>query len=417
MNKNKAVHQVCTILFLLFTFAYLYFQQGETLALAQDVFSNGVTTYSLFWGAIIIPLVLLFLQKVVAFFSGLPDRFHAWSYAPSLLLLALITDINAEALRQSDWSRWLWITPLAIALYVALTILFRKLEQFLQSSRHEGSTAAILWPNFAILLVLILTSASLPRTSAAYLYELKVERLIREGQYEQARQVGIKSLESTRRLTELRMYTLAQLDSLPDYIFTYPQDYGAEGLLCVADTSNHFYRFDAEDISLWLGAMCGKSIHSTQRYLTLIDEHLSVQYDSLLQVDSLTLTTDSLQQCHNRELSRNLLRQRRVLDYQLCYYLLQKDLDSFCKLFPRYSTLRPEFQAADTVRYSASLPRAYREALAICRAERCDESTLSQYHRYKAQCDSEADEIARRNYARRNYGDTYWWYYDFSKAK
>lgn len=417
MNKNKVVHHVCTILFLLFSFAYLYFQQGETLALAQDVFSNGVTSYSLFWGAVIISVVLSLVQKVVAFFSRVPSRFHAWTYAPSLLLLALITDIDADALQHSNWNRWLWIAPLFCILYVTLIILFRKLEDFIQSSRHQGSLASILWPNFCILLVLILTAASLPRTSAAYLFELKVERLLKEGQYMKARQIGKKSLESTRRLTELRMFALSQQDSLPDYIFTYPQDYGSAGLLCVADTSNHFYRLDAEDICLWLGALCGKSVSSTQRYLTLIDKKLSVQYDSLLLVDSLTLTTDSLQQCHNRELNRNLLRQRRVLDYQLCYYLLQKDLDSFRKSFPRYSTLHPNLQTVDSLSYSSSLPRAYREALAICAEEKCDTATLSQYYRYKELYSSTTDETVRRNYARRSYGDSYWWYFDFSKAK
>jgi len=417
MYKNKVVHRVCAVLFLLFSFAYLYFLQGETLALAQDVFSNGVTTYSLLWGALIISVVLLFVQKVVAFFSGLPDRFHAWTYVPSFLLLALLTDIDAEALRQSDWNRWLWMAPLGCIVYVILIVAFRKLEQFIQASRHEGTLVSLLWPNFCILLALILTSASLPRTSAAYLYELRVERLLKEGRYTEALKVGKKSLESTRRLTELRMYALGRQESLPDYIFTYPQDYGERGLLCVADTSNHFYRMDAEDICLWLGARCGNTVGSTECYLTLMEQKWMAQYDSLQAVDSLTLTTDSLLKCHERELNRTRLRQRRVLDYQLCFYLLRKDLDSFSNLFPQYFVLRSTGLAADSVRYSSALPRAYREALAICNEERCDTSTLSQYRSYKALRDDTTDESARRNYTRRAFGDTYWWYFDFSSAK
>lgn len=412
MKKNKAVRRSCAALFLLFTFAYLYFQQGEVLAVEQYVFSDGVTSYSLLWGAVIIPVVLLMVQRLTAFFAKLPERFHAWSYLPAMALLAFICDIDAETLRQSDWHRWLWLAPLCAVVFVSLTGLFRRLGKMDGDRPADGSErASVLATNYCILLVLILVSASLPRTTAAYLYELKTERLVAEGRYEDALLVGRRSRETTRRLTELRMYALARTDSLPARIFCYPQDYGEEGLLCVGDTSNHFHRIDAEDVCLSLGGMCGKNVRSTARYLQLLEERLSLRYDSLAQVDT-TGMADSLRQCHVLAL-RNTYRQRCLaVDYALCRLLLRKNLAAFSHKLDLYYALQSD-TLCGTGTKPVRLPKAYREALVLADSTQADTATLAQYRNYRQLCDTIADATARNNYAHRRYGDTYWWYHDF----
>lgn len=412
MKKNKVVRRACAILFLLFTFAYLYFLQGEVLALEQHVFSDGVTSYSLLLGAIIIPIVLLLVEWLTAYLAKLPARFHAWSYLPSMALLAFICDIDAETLRQSDWHRWLWLAPLCAAVLVGLTGLFRELGRE-ESDRpaDRSKRASVLASNFCILFVLILVAASIPRTTAAYLYELKTERLVAEGRYEDALRVGQRSRETTRRLTELRMYALSQTDSLPERIFCYPQDYGEEGLLCVGDTSNHFYRIDAEDVCLSLGGMCGSNVRSTARYLQLLGKVLSLRYDSLAQVDT-TGMADSLRQRQVLVL-RNIYRQRcRTLDYELCRLLLRKDLADFSRELPRYRALHAD-TLCGTGTENVRIPKAYREALVLVDSTLADTATLSSYRRYRSLCDTITDATARNNYAHRRYGDTYWWYHDF----
>ena len=52
----------CGILFMLFSFCYLFFLEGEILAEAQFVFSKGVTSYDIMTGAILITLVLQLVQ-------------------------------------------------------------------------------------------------------------------------------------------------------------------------------------------------------------------------------------------------------------------------------------------------------------------------------------------------------------------
>jgi len=329
-------------------------------------------------------------------------------------LLAFICDIDAETLRLSDWHRWLWLAPLCAVVFVLLTAVFRQLGKN-ESDRPADSSenASVMAANFCILLVLILVAASLPRTTAAYLHELKTERLVAEGRYEDALRVGQRSRETTRRLTELRMYALSQTDSLPDLLFCYPQDYGEKGLLCVGDTSNHFYRMDAEDVCLSLGGMCGSNVRSTARYLQLLRERLALRYDSLARIDT-TSMADSLQQWRVQAMRKTYRQQCRTLDYELCRLLLQKDLVSFARELPRYHALR-----ADTLCGMGTtivrLPKAYREALVLVDSTQADTATLAHYRRYRLQCDTIADATARNNYAHRRYGDTYWWYHDFHK--
>ena len=77
----------CGILFMLFSFCYLFFLHGELLAEAQFVYSNGITTYNLLIGAIIITVVLQIVQWIVGLLSNLPTRWHALSYLPSMVVL------------------------------------------------------------------------------------------------------------------------------------------------------------------------------------------------------------------------------------------------------------------------------------------------------------------------------------------
>lgn len=415
MKLPSLTRLACALLFLLFAFAYLYRQQGEVLALAQYVYSNGVTSYDLLTGAALIPLILLGVQQVVALISRVPTRFYAWTYLPSLLTLSMLADADPLVLRQEGWARWLWIAPLALALYVAGVAAFRRMGESDTASRAGmDETALTLTPNFFILLLLQLTAASLPRPTAAYLHELRVERLVAQRREADALRVGRKSLESTRRLAELRAFALSRIDSLPERLFCYPQDYGVEGLLDVGDTSRHFYRVDAATVCGSLGTYCRRGIASTPRYFQLAAAQLAHRADSLARLDTATLSTDSLRRRFALDRSLTHRRQCRLLDYQLCHHLLRKDLAAFRRDLPRYRALRLDTAfrsvgASDSLR----LPRAYREALALVDTLLADTATLSRYRAYRLQCDTVADADARRNYARRRYGDTYWWYYDF----
>ena len=185
----------CGLLFMLFSFLYLYCIQGDLLAEAQFVFSNGVTTYSILLGALVITALLQMLQWLVCLvFRGFPDRWYAISYFPSFLFFSIITDVNRSVFDSFSLGSWKWLIPLALLLFVGSAIFIKK-----RASAEDYSSPVIsmnLWPNYLILLVMILCTGSIPSTTDVYHYELKTERLIMSKEYEDACKVGVKSLAS-----------------------------------------------------------------------------------------------------------------------------------------------------------------------------------------------------------------------------
>ena len=248
---------------MLFSFCYLFFLQGEILAEAQFVYSKGVTSYDILIGAIIITVILQIVQWIVSMLSRLPSRAHALSYLPSMLLLAMLTDVNEEAIEHFSFGAWVWVTPCILVAYILLVIFVKKVDH--DNSVDSRGIKSQIYPNFVILFLLILCVGAIPQTTDVYHYELKTERLILAKDYEGAAAVGKKSLRATARLTQLRMYALSKQDLLAENLFDYPQYYGSKGLLDIADTSS-LERFTTQDICFHLGAFCGKSIQTADRY-------------------------------------------------------------------------------------------------------------------------------------------------------
>ncbi|MBR2631142.1 MAG: hypothetical protein IKD25_06420 [Bacteroidaceae bacterium] len=381
----------CGILFMLFSFCYLYFLQGEILAEAQFVYSRGVTSYDLFWGAIITTIVLQIVQWLVAMASGLPSRWHAFSYLPSMLILAILTNVNKEVLVSFTLGEWVWIAPLVLLFYVLFVFVVRKFCD--DYNVYTFDLKSQMYPNYIILFFLMLVTGSIPKTPDVYHYELKTERLILEKDYAAAAEVGEKSLRTTPRLTRLRMYALERQGLLAERLFEYPQHYGSQGLLNVADT--FFYnRISSQDICAFLGAYCGKNVKSASQYYQLV-------------------FTDSLWNQH-------------TIDYYLCSLLLDRKLKDFYDELPLYYNL------SDTIVDAyENLPKSYREALllvgdsdyAIQGKLVVDGDTIAvfkdkdfvmqfkEYHERKAGLSNETERI---NKTHREFGKTYWWYYDFN---
>jgi len=361
----------CALLFMLFSFCYLFFLQGEILAEAQFVYSKGVTSYDILIGAIIITVILQIVQWIVSMLSRLPSRAHALSYLPSMLLLAMLTDVNEEAIEHFSFGAWVWVTPCILVAYILLVIFVKKVDH--DNSVDSRGIKSQIYPNFVILFLLILCVGAIPQTTDVYHYELKTERLILAKDYEGAAAVGKKSLRATARLTQLRMYALSKQDLLAENLFDYPQYYGSKGLLDIADTSS-LERFTTQDICFHLGAFCGKSIQTADRYYRL-------------------MLGDSICNQH-------------TADYYLCSLLLDKKLPEFLRQLPRY------YDLSDSIAYD-SLPRTYREAL-LQMGKKTDFDTEARFRDYNELKASLKNETERINRTHREFGNTYWWYYDYS---
>ncbi len=383
---------VCGAFFGAFSFVYLFCLQGDLLAEAQYVYSDGVTRYSILIGALIITFLLGILQWVVTRLLRFGKNYYALSYFIPALVLAILTSVNTNALEDFSFGVWLWLFPLLTLIYIYIIKSIGKFDTPPQRSTNVYA-ARSLWVNAVILLALFVMIGSVGNTNDVRHYEQKTERLILEGRYDDAGRVGEKSLMSSRRLTELRMYALARLGHLGDRMFDYPQYYGTAGLLDVADTTKVYYRFDAADICTYLGVKCGGGFRSTGAYLDVVEKHLLTCPDTSHVI---------------------LDHKSRLNDYRMAYLLLDKDLRSFVS-------------ELEVSRYD-TLPQAYKEALLLVRDNAVldssfkidttlyamvDSFTVLRYDEYNEMKADLTDSVERQNRLRRKFGKTYWWYYEY----
>jgi len=367
---------------MLFSFCYLYFLEGDLLAEAQFVFSHGLTTYSILVGSVTLTVVLQFVQWIISLLFKFSWQCYALSYFPSLLGLAILTDQSKDTIMHFSLGAWIWLGPLLLVLYVLLVCLIRNLHL----GDAGGDIKPLLWRNYLILFVMLLGCGAVSPTKDVYCYELKTERLVMEKDYEGAARVADRSLAASRRLTELRMFALSKQDRLSECLFDYPQYYGAAGLLSIADTSS-LYRFGPISICYSLGAIPDtNTIRSTRQYLMVMNR-----------VDS--------------------LRTAATQDYYLCYLLLDKNLRAFTENLRKY-------YREDS---NSCLPRAYREAVLYInnvygKKNRpldyaIDSETVQRFEQYRQRKAEIADERERFNLMRREFGNTFWWYYEFQKRQ
>jgi len=391
MNYNNPLPQsiqdiirlTTVALFALFSFIYLFFLQCDVLAEAQYVFSGGLTSYSRFWGAVIITVILLVVQFLVAKASKLVGRWYALTFFPSFLLMAVVTSLNRLAIEDFSLGQWVWAFPLLVGLFIGMLIVKRKIPG---ESVDDGDyhLSRYLWPNYLILFLMMVVCGSNASADDVFMYELKTERLLLDSDYEGASRVGEKSLQTSPRLNELRMFALAKQGLLGEKLFDYPQPYGEESLMMMDDTLTRLHRFTSKDIQQELGAWANASVTSFGHYLALLRNNASTRHNPLL------------------------------ADYFLCGQLLEKNLRSFTLSVKQYYELSEPGRVAN-------LPRAYREAMllqakAIGRDSLdafCDTTMLASYRDYSAIHDADEPELVRKNRLRRAYGNTLWFYLDF----
>ncbi len=93
-SSTITIRVMCAIVFVLFAWGWLYDFQADALAMTQHVLSGGLTHYNRIFGAVIIMAVLMILQMTINKAIKLHKRFHALTYGPSMLLLAMLTGIS-----------------------------------------------------------------------------------------------------------------------------------------------------------------------------------------------------------------------------------------------------------------------------------------------------------------------------------
>ena len=362
-NKRSSTAKMqiaCAIIFITFTYVYLAFYQADVLAVAQHVFSGGLTNYSYTLAPLLITLVLYLLQVGVYAVTRVKRRFHGLTYFPSFLVLTMITDIPVDIDLHHSLGAWWIILPLCLILWGGLIWIARQLEPIETEPHSNGWFSRYMWVNLLQMLVMILLVNFIASNDRLFHERMRMEHLMKEKQYEKALEVGEKSLQTDSSLTMLRIACLYRTGELGSRLFSYPLVGGSQSMY-INGTSVKALMWQAP---VWM--------YGTSPWM-----------------------------------QKHRLKYRLSKEYELCALLLDKKLDEFVRKLVKYHEL-------------TKLPTHYKEALLLyCHlrthpiVEFHDNVMDADFADYQSMERKYSNPVERQSVLRDTYSNTYWYYYDY----
>ena len=374
-GSTVTIRVMCAIVFVLFSFCWLFFFQSDQLAMTQHVLSGGLTHYNALWGTLIIIAVLMLLQLIIYRIIRLNKRSHALTYVPSMMLLALVSEVSRQIESGEGVSGWIWVLPVIALLVWAGVAAVAKLVQEIESDRDFSLFSRPMWINALLMALQIICVAWIGNTNAVYHYRMQTETLLADGKYQKALEVGKRSLESDANLLMLRMYALARENALGERLFEYPISANVEQILPTSGRTRMYY---CPEDSLWrfLGGRPAEAM-TPMHFLDLLERR-----DSIVP--------------------------RQVIDYKLCGLLIDRQIDRFAREIGKYYKL------------DERLPKHYREALVLYTHSRSN--PVVTYHHAVADEDWRnllelerhyPNPTERKGRVEDQYHGTYWYYYRY----
>ena len=371
--KNSAVvHRiVCAVLFLIFTFLYVYSYQVDILAATQHVLSGGVTHYDRTVGAILITAVLFCLHLVIYGVSRLNGVFHALTYLPSLLLVGLLTDVDTLLLYGRYPLFWLWFFPLLMLVYGWVIWIGRQYES-VQRKRHNFRLRP-LWLNLLTMLLMFLMTGCIGSNDKVLHYRAHMEHAYFTHRSLPAIETGRRDAVTDSSLTLLRIWALTEQKQLGSRLFTFPLAGGSEAMLPNGRSVRLLMVPEAKLYKALGGVVWPKM--TPKKYLT-----------SLHHIGKATPMAH---------------------DWLLCAHLLDGDIDAFVRDLPRYYPI------------NAQLPKHYREALILYAHQRHQpvivyrEAVMdADYEDFRLLRTQIKEKKAKKSDLKSRYGKTFWYYYE-----
>ena len=377
-NKNRRrtariIAVASGLLFSAFSFTYLSVFQKDVMEALHYSLAQGKTVYAPWMSAVLITVVLLVLRWAVNALVGLKGPLKALSYFPSCLLLGVLTDVGHNVYHGGGISdTWGWMLPLFLVLYGVLGWLLARAARLWLNP--EMPDIWVVNSNFMTLLMLCFMTIGIGNTNVHFHHELQVEEALRKQDYGRALLVAEKTMDPSRNLTALRAYAMSRQGTMGEDLFRYPQLYGAAGLL-MGTSDEKALRLNADSLSVYLGAK------------PALGEPALTFFRRICEEESGNYTT---------------------LDYYLSALLLEKKLDEFVRAFDELYTVRD------------SIPYYYRQALFLdskmhpsAVTDSADVALEELWGKYQQKQQELSGQRGEANYMRREFGDTYWWYYQY----
>ncbi len=371
-DSAKITRLLCSALFVVFTFAYLYYYQADVLAVVIHVLFSGHIQYDRKIGTVFITIVLYLLHVGVVYLIKPKKGGYSLTFFPSLLMLTLITDFVVEVKHPNricfDMSVWLFLLPIAV--YGMLLWAYFRLKN-LSEDRLNILFGRFVWIDFLMIFVMFLIVGVMSNHNDVFHYRAHMEKSLIDNNYEEALSTGKNTLQTDSSLTMLRIFALSKEGILGEALFEYP----LIGTSKVMLPNHNVGTLMLPKAVLYenVGVVVKQQITPLE-YLEYIEKH------------------------H--------LEKKAAADYLLCGYLLDKKLDTFVDKISKYYDIR------------GTLPKHYREALILYTHLRsnpkfvyCSNVMDTDFQDFQDLNRKYPRRMERMNIIRDIYGKTYWYYY------
>ncbi len=369
-SAGGALRVVLALCFMAFSFCYIYILQPDLLAYMQHVLSKGSTAYNRLIGSLIVLALVFIIHAAVASASRLPAKLYSLTFIPSAVFLGVLTDLIVEY-SAAKLAAYLLLSLLSVILCVR--------PGNAKAGRRGGHEPGTVFICNALTLSAIMVALGLCGNSNDEMhFELKMQRLLNEGKYAEAAGTGGKSLTASGRMTRLRAYALSRQGLLGEKMFEYPVVSDRCGLLFPRADSAYMI-FHPDNLYRYIGAFPERT-SSPYRFLHLVSTRADV-----------------------------LASHPQIKDYLLITALMRKEIDLFADEIRRFY----DFSSP-----GLALPKHYSEALVLYSHLRTkpavtynDTITETNYKDFIELGKKYTDKGVRKNVLRRQYGDTYWWFF------
>ena len=372
-NSTITTQVMCAIIFSLFSFVWLFWNQADLLAVEQHVFSKGQTHYNQTIGALLITGILMAVQQVVLRFVKLHNRSHALTYLPSMLLLALLGDFSVDENSSYQYGTWFWFIPIVLLVWGIMVWIARQTLPFDSDKEQTWPFSRRVWMNMLIMTGMMIGVAGLSNTNAVFHFRTHAEAAIMNENYEEALRTGWRSHETDESLTMLRAYALSKKGQLAEHLFEYPLVGRGKDLLPLWDSRSKALLMPVDSFYTYFGARP-------------IGISSMIHYFELLKKDSLAKAP--------------------VADYHLCALLMDKKLDEFARYLPHYYSVEE------------NLPKHYREAATLYTHLRSKPLFVyknpvmeEDWHNFQELTRRYPDKMERKVMVADRYSTSYWYYY------
>lgn len=373
-KMQRRISLICSVFFVAYSFTFIAIHQAPLLEMFYDKVATGKLIYNRYVSATVITAILAILALRIQKTAKFQREWVALSFLPSSMILAFITDIDRQLLSGSKtYTTWIIIFAITILLLIlASYILRRVLVEKIRN--YKTDEKRIVCSNILILAILFCITGTLSGNDENLRNEASAYHHYKHGNLDAALSVAKKSLTASHELTAARTFYMAQQGCLGERLFTYPQYYGAEGLL-----------------------------PANQAITVLQADTIICSIETMRNSNEKAL--DYLRRAAEKDSTTTI-----AVEYLLCALLLEKKIKEFADILPKYYNTKNE-----------NLPRHYKEALTLYSDINNDfplpfkdEKMESEYAAMKKMESEINQRHIRNNHIRRNFGKTYWWYYNYA---